>query len=101
MHALQQEIDPEIIARCGTRWWNTASSKVAASVVSNAVMRNNLGNFGDVFDNLYNEAVFGKTTNSLRQASPFGLTKQICPRHEGAGPPPYSGGGGGLALQAF
>ena len=25
--------------------------------------------------------------NSLRQASPFGLTMQLCPRHEGAGPP--------------
>ena len=31
--------------------------------------------------------------DSLRQASPFGLTKQLCPRLEGAAPP-YSGGEG-------
>ena len=31
--------------------------------------------------------------NSLRQASPFGLTKQLCPRHEGATRPPTQGGG--------
>ena len=40
--------------------------------------------------------------NSLRQATPFGLTKQLCPHHEGAAPPPPpptrmpSGGGSGL-----
>ena len=27
----------------------------------------------------------------MRQASPFGLTKQLCPRHEGAGLPPTQG----------
>ena len=37
--------------------------------------------------------------NSLLRVSPFGLIKQLCPRHEGTGqgpeapPPPYLGGG--------
>ena len=47
------EVVPEIIACFGMRWWNTRSSRVAASIVRNAVIRNNLGNFGDVFDKLY------------------------------------------------
>ena len=32
--------------------------------------------------------------DSLRQASPFGLTKPLCPRHEGAAPPLLRGRGG-------
>ena len=53
VHALQPAIVPEIIARYGMRWWNTESSKVAASVLRNAVINNNLGNYGEVFDELY------------------------------------------------
>ena len=53
MHALQPEVVQKIIARFGKRWWKTGSSKVAGSVVCTAVIRNNLGNFGDVFDELY------------------------------------------------
>ena len=36
-----------------------------------------------------------------RQASPFGLTKQLCPRHEGAGPPYSARVIWSIALQAF
>lgn len=53
MHKLQPLIVPELIARVGMRWWNAASSKVAASVVRNAVIQSNLGSFGALFDELY------------------------------------------------
>ena len=53
MHPVQPAIVPEIIARIGLRWWNTARSGVAGSVLSNTVIKHNLGNFGDVFDKLY------------------------------------------------
>ena len=35
------------------RWWNAGSSKVTANVVCNAVIMNNLGDFGNLFDDLY------------------------------------------------
>ena len=53
LHALPPEIVPEIIARIGMRWWNTGSSQVAQSVLRNAVIKYNLGNFGEVFDELF------------------------------------------------
>ena len=53
VHALQPEIVPEIIARIGMRWWKSGSSQVAGSVLRNAVIKYNLGNFGEVFDELF------------------------------------------------
>ena len=35
------------------RWWNTGSSQVAGSILRNAVIKYNLGNFGEVFDELF------------------------------------------------
>lgn len=53
MHALQPLIVPEIIARIGMRWWNAGGASVAGSVVRKAVIKHNIGNFGGVFDELY------------------------------------------------
>lgn len=53
VHALQPIIVPEIIARCGMRWWNAATAHLVGSIVRSAVINHNVGNFGRVFDELY------------------------------------------------
>ena len=53
VHALQPQIVPEIIARVGMRWWNAGSASVAGSVVRKAVITHNIGNFGEIFDELH------------------------------------------------
>ena len=70
MHALQPEIVPEIIARIGMRWWNTRSSQVAGSVLSNDVIKYNLGIFGEVLDELFEaqQKSLGCVLMKLRQS---------------------------------
>ena len=53
VHALQPLIVPEIITRIGMRWWNCANAPVPGNVVRNAVINQNLGNFGGVFNELH------------------------------------------------
>ena len=77
MHALQPEAVPEIIARFGMRWWKTGSSRVAASVVRNAVIRNNIGNFGDVFNELYSAKPKSLTTLLVKLLASHGHAARV------------------------
>ena len=50
---LQRLVVPEIIARCGMRWWNAQSGAVVGSVVRNVVVQHDLVGFGAAFVQLY------------------------------------------------
>lgn len=69
VHAIQPIIVPEIIARCGMRWWNASSASLAGSVVRNAVIKRNLGHFGELFDEMYsvNQASLKSVLRELRK----------------------------------
>ena len=62
---------PELIARCGMRWWNATSVPVVGSVVRNAVIPHNFGDFGGIFDRLYEQ----------KQAKPEGTLGVLLTSH--------------------
>lgn len=41
---------PEIVARCGMRWWNAEGNDIAAIVLRRVVIDNNLGGYGSSYD---------------------------------------------------
>jgi hypothetical protein len=52
VHTLQPRVMPEIIARCGMRWWNAKANEQVASVVRSVVITHNLGGYGGSYDAL-------------------------------------------------
>ena len=43
---------PEIVARCGMRWWNAHCNSQITNVLREVVVKHNLGNFGPSYDKL-------------------------------------------------
>jgi hypothetical protein len=52
VHTLQPRVMPEIIARCGMRWWNAKANEQVASAVRSVVITHNLGGDGGSYDAL-------------------------------------------------
>jgi hypothetical protein len=52
VHAIQPMFVPEIIARCGMRWWNAQFNPQITNVLRELVVKYNLGCFGEVYDKL-------------------------------------------------
>jgi len=53
VYALQPILVPEIVARCGMRWWNAHCNPVVKCVLREVVVKHNLGHFGPVYDKLH------------------------------------------------
>ena len=52
VHEIQPLFVPQIIARCGMRWWNAQFNKEITNVLREIVVQNNMGRFGEVYDKL-------------------------------------------------
>ena len=52
VHAIQPMFVPEIIARCGMRWWNARFNPQITNVLREQVVKHNLGCFGKSYDKL-------------------------------------------------
>lgn len=52
VYVLQPLFVPEIIARCGMRWWNAHCNADITNVLREIVVRHNLGQFGPLYDKL-------------------------------------------------
>ena len=52
MYEIQPLLVPQIVARCGMRWWNAQFNKDIANVLREIVVQNNLGRFAEVYDKL-------------------------------------------------
>jgi len=50
VHSIQPLLVPEIVARCGMRWWNAEGNDIAAIVLRRVVIDNNLGGYGSSYD---------------------------------------------------
>lgn len=52
MHPLQPRLVPEIIARCGMRWWNAEANAQVPSIMRQRIIDQNIGGFGPSYDKL-------------------------------------------------
>jgi len=52
VHTIQPLFVPEVIARCGMRWWNAQFNPHITNVLREQVVKNNLGFFGESYDKL-------------------------------------------------
>ena len=52
VHQLQPRLIPEIIARCGMRWWNAEANAKVPGIVRKLVIDNNFGGYGPHYDQL-------------------------------------------------
>jgi hypothetical protein len=52
VHTIQPLFVPEVIARCGMRWWNAHCNSQVTNVLREVVVKNNLGQFGSSYDTL-------------------------------------------------
>ena len=66
---------PEIVARCGMRWWNAHCNTQVTNVLREAVVKHNLGNFGTSYDKL----------REATPASEMDLLRKLRTSHQHAG----------------
>ena len=52
VHRIQPLFVPELIARCGMRWWNAETNDNATSILRRVVIDHNIGGYGPVYDAL-------------------------------------------------
>ena len=52
MHKIQPLFVPEIIARCGMRWWNAEANQISTSILRRVIIDYNLGGYGQYYDEL-------------------------------------------------
>ena len=79
VHQLQPRLVPEIIARCGMRWWNAEATPQVASVMRQLIIDHNIGGFGPSYDKLRqaNLASELKVVQHLRAAQAHTATNHM------------------------
>jgi len=79
VHELQPRLVPEIIARCGMRWWNAEATPQVASVMRQLIIDHNIGGFGQSYDKLRqaNHASELKVVQHLRAAQAHTATNHM------------------------
>jgi hypothetical protein len=55
VHKIQPRVVPEIITRCGMRWWNADANDRVPGIVRIRIIEHNIGGFGPHYDQLRQE----------------------------------------------